>query len=1671
MADDIKIDVTGGGNQIAPNATTTIICNNYGNDAVRIANSTTANRTVLQGVVMSPYQYSATRPEQVDNEYIRKGQLEYFEKWLTNDHFLCIYGDKGVGITTLLSQFAHMHEMHCVSYFFNDMETWRLDATTFESELVRQLLCYIGMPPTDGFDRLDLSAIMQRVSQKMHADKSHTLYFVIDNIDAIPSECVDSIKDVLNKLPKMQAKFIFSGRKEDVLKLLPPKTEKQLGCCEHEIINMSEAEVKEYFLTESPDLTTEHLQALWDITRGNARKMNILLTRYIRLEKLSKLLTGEITDTSDLYTDDFENAYQQADETTRHFVEILTYVSFAMPVELVSAVLKVDEQQVKDIARRLNDMLYCADDSTYRIRSDSFKEYLREKLKARKQTVERELLKVMRESGDSLLYSSNILQLMKSLGMSGDIATYLSSENIHAIFIDHQTQASLNELCNCGFEACQANPDKYFTPLFRFVVTKAVSREIERNELWDNEIDAIMALGHHEQAFALANKVYLNEERLKAYLSIAKYKKQLSEQDYAILNDYIKALVKIIEFEKIPQKAIELATMLLPVDYESAVGIIDRIADAYKDRVNTDRMYTLLSMCTIETDGETPSKDLVDAKIQDEGMRSLAHAARNLFSEDKIETVLNEIDQMTNDRLKLHLLSIWIPEHKDKEGIGKMILKAVQLIVAISDTDIPKAKTLAKVCCGMGKMTREEMVHALEYINAVDESIQCPTFDYVDAKLEVIEGTHDVMPDESRAQLKRLRQFIDDITDPAVHMACLAKLLGHKAVSSSEDDCNRLRMMAKEVMSKTSLHYKVLEEPVRALSATHTSLVCELIDAINTHDRQMEAYSLAAGSYLLNQDESDIKPDTFFTLLGKTDMHRSHREKPLRLLTKILVHSKDVDHNAFLASIKKNIHFFEEVEDPHTRILLLAHLYRWMKKQHLDDSFADFLKKQILSLWRNLESEKERTVSGYLLVQYFAKTDKDEAENILNETGELRNRSYLATSSSDTAFTLTLSLYITSMCLMVRNGLCNYKDKYYKQFETIIDNNLSNAEAIEAWNAIAMEFHFRDNGNGGKDFNAIWNSKLTVNFQSFAPYVRKTLLQTLAPAMFFQNSELLFEHLKEYDAYFQDGCLSDVADAVITNAFQQSTSNAMVYDMDFANLQRLATIIGHFNSDESIFHYVKIITRSISKGKREKPLSKDQLNALLNTLDNIVESKLPAPGGISHDGYKVSCKADIMKVKSEISNPADCQVLADMVERIDNVSDRAFLYFDLAPLLPRSQDKKNFFEKGIATANGIASSYEKTTRFDMIISECKENNLTDMVRPVAMKAMECLRSNGTEKDYKQLLDAVYQQKPELADELIKEIDKDPARRLYKSRLQKHLESSKRIDEANKETDAVAKLRRDEQAQYFSNRLNTLRDGTGQLLKAGEVMKMTMNHIFDNSLSDAQYAIMYVMEDIFRKDGKNYQAMQRAIHEILTQALNVAMTVSAGTKENITRIGAFMHIADPSSEMGQVGDTEEAWARIFEWFKANIKTQLYIIDSYFHPSDLRYVKELCDIDDTVEIRILANKEKDAIEEYESEWHRISSGVTNDIRLNLVYYTEQSKGGPLLDRYIVSYDSDTREMCGLKLSSLSTIGSKESSIIEISPELARDIRDSYVRYALEKPKRIKGRGLSYEELRLE
>ena len=271
MSFGTEIKVTGGVNQIMPNATYAIQQFYMGKENLYELFHARAcdNEKPLEGTVEDMYYYSVTRPHDVLNEVPRKVITELCEKRLETNNVLCLYGEEGIGLTTILAQFAKNHSTHCVSYFANELDAVRMDSELIEQEIVRQLYWYINGNSAEFNISMATGITIQSIYAKvLHVQKKskRPLYFVFDGFDNVPTEKFENIKRVFDSLPWTDARFIFTGDKNK-LKRLFPRTGK-LTVSDYEVIRFVDAEIKDYFRQASPDISEDYLNALCNISRG-----------------------------------------------------------------------------------------------------------------------------------------------------------------------------------------------------------------------------------------------------------------------------------------------------------------------------------------------------------------------------------------------------------------------------------------------------------------------------------------------------------------------------------------------------------------------------------------------------------------------------------------------------------------------------------------------------------------------------------------------------------------------------------------------------------------------------------------------------------------------------------------------------------------------------------------------------------------------------------------------------------------------------------------------------------------------------------------------------------------------------------------------------------------------------------------------------------------------------------------------------------------------------------------------------------------------------------------------------------------------------------------------------------------------------------------------------------
>lgn len=1670
-------DISGGNNQILPNATKAEQQFFIGDSAIRIAQQ--ANAKSVDAKIIDMTSFSSTFPGQVEHELWREIFLSLCEEKLRDNTVVCLTGEEGVGTTTFLSQFARQHHDNCVSYFFNGFDLIQLDSEVMERDITEQLYWFAAKSSCP-IEVKHVTDVYSKVLKQLRQIRGGVMYFVFDGFSNIPSEHQENICKLIENLQWEKARFLLSGKKEQIEGLF--KQNRRWAISEINLLRFSEADTRDYFIRSHSDLSKDLLNLLYKISRGNARRMNDLRTKYLLKDRMEELMQADINADSDLNQEDYDCICRDNDPAVLPLFALLAYADFAFDVEFASQVLEISTSEVNALAERHSDYIIINEKDNICLRSEGFRKYLCDRLQAYKQDVVLRQIRVLEGMKVGEGYALALPALYKSAGQKDNLIKYLNADNIQRILAEGHSQAILNVQCGFGYEACAADPTKHLSSRFRFSLNKAASREIERNELWDHEISALLAVGQHAKALALAQTVYLSEERLKCFLIIARKSEGLSPDDQAVLNDNIQQLVEEIHFEDIPDKSMELAKLLLPIDYEAAIGIVDRINKAHIEDINTDKIFSQFSLFEpVDPEEDDSRRDLARSRIQDTSLREFVDATKNLFSKDDVDTFLEALKRLPNYAQQLRLLRYWLPAHKDKEGIGRVVLEALRLIVADSDTQMPKARELNDVVRFMGTMTCQQMEEGLRYINSLGDTIMRPTSEYVNAMITVIEGSREVLPEKSQTLLEDLYLFVDDLKDEGMWLTCTAKLLGHfdrlgnaimvgRTIGTKEELRIKLRNNAAKLLHDTAYHIKIVEGPIDALVCTEPELIETIIARVNTAERRSRAYSYAAEQYIVHVEPEKLDLDYFFHLLTKTAVKWADCSKPLLLLTAKLLSNEKYDHKALLPFVKSHFRFLDRLENVWLQCTVSMRLYRWVDRHFPEDPFADDIKGHLLTWWESINQRQDKMTLGFHIAKILARRSKDEAERMIACCSEMRHQSPLTSSSCIDAFYNSHGLYVDSLVMLISRGLCD--EHILQEFKEDENDLVCESERACMWGRIALAYYLA----GDKDmFRTVGDQFLPTDYSRFTPDEQRWLIYHISPTLYLRGQQKFFSLLDGYDDVFRDACLKRVCVFVISKIINFVELDIKgTYELTYSDYIDLNTLIDHITDEIELFQIVEIISRSIRTSNRTMaPLSTQQKKAVLDTTSDIVENKLPAPGGISHDGYKIACQA-ILAYANGSFHSAQKAAWKKRIESVDNLADRAFLYFYIAPFFSKHTDKEEFLRKGIEETRDVHFAFDRVSRLDMAITECAINNLSTLLPKVAEEAFLCLKNDGTEEQYEELLDTIHQYKPELAESIMIKLDQDPARVYNKQQLQNHLESVKRLAKAGKEMISISDLNHEEQREFFEERLKNLQNGKGQVQSVEDAFVLTMGYLYGNVLTDALPAIRYLLETISQRQkmNKNCKGLLLAMHQVIRHNLRVVLSLASDTKERMEQVNAMFGNtpAAPEGFIG-IGEFQKAVGYLLHWYQECGYDELTIIDPHFKPSDLPVIKQLADENNNLIIRILTHKHTYTADDYTNEWHTVSAGVKTPVYVMLVGVEGKPSTGPLHDRYWVCADEENDQRRGITLNSLNGMGKKESSIQRIDDKASLYALHLYSRYASRKIKKFGELELKYEDFMLE
>lgn len=1605
--------------------------------------------------------------------------ISHLEERLNNNNVVFIDGIEGVGVTTTLALFATKHHYNCINYFNNGFVRLLLDPSTIEKSLVRQLYFYVTNEiPSEEICRTEqLASLYLRVSQKIKSTKE-TLYFVFDGFGNLPIEIKENLSNLFAQLPWDRAKFLFSGKIENFGMLVSDNLRRDQA---NELFRFTLQESEVYFKAIKSDITQEENKAIYSITDGFGYKMDYVRLKYAETNSFKILFDEEDEISKNLYFIEIQHLVKIKDQGVFTLLALIAYSELNLTFDLVMEILCLKKFDIDILFAKSKDFIIIKD-NYLRYKSANFHKYMRTYFKPLKQKVELLMLDALeRHAGE---YTNYQLSLYKNYHRNQSIVRCLTPSNIQNCLEKEKSQAALNMQCEYGYNAA-CSEDAMVADAFRFAVNKSTSQEIERVRLWDCEIKALMATDQYEQAFAISQDLYLKEERLKSFAMIARAGDKLSANMRDTVLASIRHLVDDIKFELIPDKAFELAKLLIPIDFTLALSIIDKVGKESRNRFNADKLYTMISLSvneeTLSEKGDTKNKyDLIKSKIQDDGLRNMADAMKSIFKDLEINEVVNNIKQISTSSQKIFFLQYWIPEHRKKRGIEKVVKLAVNLVVGESNIDIPKASILCEYATALPYIPEEDLNDLLLSFDSLADVIKTPTKDYVTLQLLIIEALSKFDENKASNRLIELYFYVTSLPNKSIAILSesliLSRLekLGDKKIVEKDfmagfELLNEIKNKIYEEFSQTAFHLKIVEEPIKALVCSYKSFIKDIIPQINTAERRCRAYALAAVEYIRQISIKKVDWDYFEYLLNHIDYRKNDRSDALLVMVKKL-RIFDYYTPELFESVKKLTPHFNEVDNDSEKCYLLVHLYLWLYKHATDDSYTQMIYENLVTSWESINLPSMRIDLGFRISEHLAKVSLKKSKDFLDKTVELKGNNIFTSSSNLSTFIDSLDLYTRSIGLLIRANICTQED--LDLFAEVTSNLNSLGEEFIAWSKISLEYY---KVGDEVSFKKICNEYIILRMDNYvmtAGY-EKVIFYSIAPTLFLFSPIMFFEKIDTFDEFIRNACIDHACNFIFLK--YPSTESVRTlnseFKLSFTDYSNLLDLIEKSTDESVIFTTIENICRSL-KAKKGPLLSLSQTDMIVNRLKNIANSQLPTSSGIQHDGYKVACHAAIFSIENRSQSQSAWNEIEQEIETIENMTDRSFLYFFAANFIDRNNIKQRFMNKGFEIANSLSSVYDRFTRFDMCLNVCFDT-LKSQFSLYYKRIIESLKS---EKDSdlsfsESLIDLAYQYDESLADSLIEVYDKDPARIQYKRMLVEHAESTKKIVEARKQISGVKQLDSEECRKFFSKQVDKIINGKFECIQEISETGAILNPIYKFPISESKDAIIYFMENAFNKHqiSRKLTGLLRDIHRTLLFNLKLVLSLSSGTQEKLDKINRSIRENYQTNDVvNKKSLYETVISELCSWYSSDCTAKLRIIDDSFKISDLIHLRKLFDINKDLSISVLTlRKNIELMSEFQDAWKRDFTKISGMIEITAICYADNMNYGPKLINSWMAIDRPRRIKKGIILDKLAT-NKEQYVLIDAKTTDEENIEEEWSIYHDDQYKTIDGKTIMYDSI---
>ncbi|MEA9826489.1 hypothetical protein VDG09_02250 [Xanthomonas campestris pv. raphani] len=1612
---------------------------------------------------MLPAITSSEFPEIPPGAIERIHVIETISQIATNDvPVVFAEGPEGCGATTLLAQFCIQELHHCFYLFIKPASRFSYSVEYLRRVLAEQYCAYVGrdLLSENAIDVAEYFSLQLAVRKKRG---SRPIYFVVDGVQQIPASDEKRIADIFTEVLPLGTpgfRFIIAGDSDLLSKYIQGVKYKSYYV---QKFSISEAKL---FLdgVQIPDNQIDNIIKICKGLPGRLASVRKLIQSGVPSDDLLG------ADPTTAYPDFIAMEFKRSDDLNEvqcMMLATLAYSRYPLSRSRLKEICSATEYDLQQLLQSCGFLVHRKELDLCEFESETYRRYAATRLEhLRHMSISLQIDHLSQNPA-----TPEAIQFLpayhNSLNQQQSIIDMLVPEHYSQLLTTTNSITSLRARAALGSRS--AIELRQVLQIFQFALQRSIFAELAFASGFKAQIGALIAINQPAKALDLALSYPTNEIQIQMLAEYAARKKEDSGVvDHQIIES-IRELFNKVDFTGIGEDLEDLAENVAYFDADLAISILDKVGGGKNDSTDRDKALIKLTLANAGKGKPQPSiSEKTGSQVSDERHRSIISFITGYFGGLNLSQVTAITERMDVNRRIYFLRSVLSgPDIGENSldivdyALGQMISSSSYLPRMTDLADFATPLTYVKI---FPEKTKELIVKFDGQMGLVQESsgsvsrvslrmklaIGSSYFDFAEAKKRALEIYYEIEEIQSlEAKVECLAIMLKGLTQ----FYLIEKLDQEERISEViRDDLSQSLVL---LLENTASHFEVVRRSLGAIAVYSVEEAISVAKKLNTSTAKNRAYEYISG---------------VIASLSFTDDRKFHLKQCIENISESRVRDR-----AIVAAVKSGVRGTDQgrwssellgivrmIKNPAECSEALIYIIKSHIKNEKEISQEVFFRFE--SAAKAVVSTAERADILYQGASALGRSKPEQAEKYFLLAESARTDSLMYATSAERIICICLSLLLRASRILIKFD--QFDDGYLARFSRLCSQISDPVTRVSYLSDLASKCVCEGKTDMAKKIVHDLCMPI-IGDSADESFGRKQMFKVIFIPLFLTKGKSALPYISDLSESERDERLNSALETIIKKISESDhwTGEEENCCVSLNDAEDCISLIEEMNDDVYISSSVRSLVSSLLSRASKSKITSQQRISIRDRLIKIVRLKLPAANGVNHEGYLIEVEAYL----NRLGDNGPWESLLDRARAMVNLADKVLVQMEIAKSMPSriAQDAKQVLVMVKEDIARIPSPYDRFSRLESLIEAARQVDPV-LARSAVKDAMSF--SFHLDNEYaasrarRNILDCAEQVDPKMLDELIAEVDDDPARANAKAELQRlaKVQKVRRKIASVKPSSDLDDLDRDILPQAAWKNVGSLISGRSEPL-VPELLSSYVAACGDWSLEDAYPVLSWYIENISRRLMRQEDVSNKVspLWEIL-----MLSTELAGQLIGKTSGDKYSGHSDNSLNgmlVRRETGHEDAGNFLRIWL-ANLDSrpaEIIFCDPYFSPSDIDLIRIVFAERPLDKISILTSKKAiiDLDEKsFEKAWNRAVDQDPPEV--NVVGISDIGDDrSPVHDRWLL------RGSKGLRLgTSFSGLGSRLSEISELDELRANELTIYLSRY-VRKDREVEGRRVSY------